>query len=150
MSHLACRALKSNKAAMIKVTNDSLLVVDGGSLSMLLSLDISATFEALNHRCLLDRAKELFGALQALLVPIQASPLCIVRWVTVLSPCRPNPEYHWDACSALFCFAFLQLRLVLLHPILILHTINTLTMCNYIHLSVLRQFQAVSLCCLNA
>jgi len=61
MFQSAYRALHSTETAMSKVVNDLLLAVDGGCPSVLLSLDISAAFDTLNHRRLLDRAEELFG-----------------------------------------------------------------------------------------
>jgi hypothetical protein len=46
---------------MIKVVNDLLAVTDSGKQCILLSLDISAAFDLLDHFCLLQRATELFG-----------------------------------------------------------------------------------------
>ena len=51
---------------MSTVVNDLLLAVDGGCPSVLLSLDISAAFDTLNHRRLLDSAEELFGVTDGL------------------------------------------------------------------------------------
>jgi hypothetical protein len=47
--------------AMVKVLNDLLTSVDSGRPSVLLSLDSSAAFDALNHNCLLQHATEFFG-----------------------------------------------------------------------------------------
>ena len=57
----AYRAFHSTETAMIKVVSDLLTNVDSGSPSLLLSLDISAAFDTLNHDCLLQRAEDLFG-----------------------------------------------------------------------------------------
>jgi ribonuclease P/MRP protein subunit RPP40 len=46
---------------MSKVANDLLMAVDSGKPSILLSLDISAAFDMLDHTRLLQRATELFG-----------------------------------------------------------------------------------------
>jgi len=46
---------------MTKVVNDILLAVDSGKPSTLLSLDISAAFDMLDHTRLLQNASELFG-----------------------------------------------------------------------------------------
>ena len=46
---------------MTKVVSDLLTNVDSGYPSLLLSLDISAAFDTLNHKRLLQRAQDLFG-----------------------------------------------------------------------------------------
>ena len=46
---------------MTKVVNDVLMATDSGKPSILLSLDISAAFDKLDHTRLLQRATELFG-----------------------------------------------------------------------------------------
>jgi hypothetical protein len=46
---------------MTKVVNDLLTATDSGKPSILLSLDISAAFDMLDHTRLLHRATELFG-----------------------------------------------------------------------------------------
>jgi len=46
---------------MTKVVSDLLSNVDSGSPSLLLLLDISAAFDTLNHKRLLQRAQDLFG-----------------------------------------------------------------------------------------
>ena len=46
---------------MTKVVNDLITAVDTGKPSILLSLDISAAFDMLDHTRLLQRATELFG-----------------------------------------------------------------------------------------
>ena len=55
------RASHSTESAMTRVVNGLLVNVDSGSPSMLLSLDIGAAFDTLNHELLLRRAKDLFG-----------------------------------------------------------------------------------------
>ena len=46
---------------MMKVANDLLMAVDSGKPTVLLSLDISAAFDMLDHNRLLQRSNELFG-----------------------------------------------------------------------------------------
>ena len=46
---------------MTRVVSDLLSTTDSKTPSVLLSLDISAAFDTLDHRRLLDRSKELFG-----------------------------------------------------------------------------------------
>ena len=60
-SQSAYRALHSTETAMTKVVNDLLTAVDSGKPTVLLSLDISAAFDMLDHDRLLNRATELFG-----------------------------------------------------------------------------------------
>ena len=57
----ACRALHSTKTAMTRVVIDLLTAADSRTLSVLQSLDISAAFDTLDQRRILDRAKDLFG-----------------------------------------------------------------------------------------
>ena len=63
LEHLqsAYRALHSTETVMTKVVSDLLSAVDGGEPSALLSLDISAAFDTLDHHRLLSREHELFG-----------------------------------------------------------------------------------------
>jgi Reverse transcriptase (RNA-dependent DNA polymerase) len=60
-SQSAYRALHSTETAMTNVVNDRLTAVDSGKPTVLLSLDISAAFDMLDHDRLLNRAIELFG-----------------------------------------------------------------------------------------
>jgi len=57
----AYRAFHSTETAVTKIINDLLLAVDSGQPSVLLSLDISAAFDSLDHERLLQRATEIFG-----------------------------------------------------------------------------------------
>ena len=59
--HSAYRTMHSTETAMTKVVNDLLLAADIGCPSILLSLDISAAFDTLDHARLLQRATEVFG-----------------------------------------------------------------------------------------
>jgi Reverse transcriptase (RNA-dependent DNA polymerase) len=60
-SQSAYRALHSTETVMTKVVNDLLMAVDSGKPTVLLSLDISAAFDMLDHDRLLNHATELFG-----------------------------------------------------------------------------------------
>ena len=57
----AYRVFHSTETAMTRVVSDLLTNVDTGSASVLLSLDISAAFDTLDHSLLLQRAENLFG-----------------------------------------------------------------------------------------
>jgi len=57
----AYRAAHSTESALLMVTSDIRDAMDKGSATCLLSLDISAAFDALDHSILLDRARDLFG-----------------------------------------------------------------------------------------
>jgi len=52
-------AYHSTETAVTKIINDLLLAVDSGQPSVLLSLDISAAFDTLDHERLLQRATEI-------------------------------------------------------------------------------------------
>ena len=58
----AYRALHSTETAMTKVVNDLLFATASISPSVLLSLDIRAAFDTLDHHRLLEWAKDLFGS----------------------------------------------------------------------------------------
>ena len=57
----AYRAAHSTESALLMVTSDIRDAMDRGSATCLLSLDISAAFDALDHSILIERAKNLFG-----------------------------------------------------------------------------------------
>jgi len=57
----AYRAFHSTETAVTKIINDLLLAVDSGQQSVLLSLDIIAAFDTLDHEILLRRATDVFG-----------------------------------------------------------------------------------------
>ena len=57
----AYQALHSIETAMARVVNDFLSSSASKSPSVLLLLDIRVAFDTLDHHCLLERAKDLFG-----------------------------------------------------------------------------------------
>lgn len=57
----AYRAAHSTESALLMITSDIRNAMDRGSATCLLSLDISAAFDALDHGILLERARDLFG-----------------------------------------------------------------------------------------
>ena len=57
----AYRTLHSTETAMAKVISDQLMATDGSNPSILLSLDISAAFDTLDHCHLLERDHNLFS-----------------------------------------------------------------------------------------
>jgi len=56
----AYRSFHSTETAMTKVVNDLLTAVDSGNPTIILSLDISAAFDMLDHTHLLKRATKVF------------------------------------------------------------------------------------------
>ena len=57
----AYRASHSTETALVKIVDDILRLVDEGSAVALIALDISATFDMVNHERLLDRLETEFG-----------------------------------------------------------------------------------------
>lgn len=51
----------STEAALLKVYDDPLTASDAGQCSVLVLLDLSAAFNAVNHNILLNRLKHLAG-----------------------------------------------------------------------------------------
>ena len=62
------RDLHSTETTMAIVVNDLLIAADNEAPSVLLSFDISAAFDTLNHRRLLERSGEFFGLDDVVLV----------------------------------------------------------------------------------
>jgi hypothetical protein len=57
----AYRAAHSTETALLKVTADVRVNMEGSSTTCLLSLDISAAFDVLDHATLVKRARDTFG-----------------------------------------------------------------------------------------
>ena len=52
---------RSTEAALVKIVDDILEHIDGGSVIALVSLDISAAFDMVDHNLLLERLSVEFG-----------------------------------------------------------------------------------------
>ena len=57
----AYRSAHSTETALVKVIDDMLTAIDSGSIVALVGLDISAAFDTVCHRVLLDRLEREFG-----------------------------------------------------------------------------------------
>ena len=57
----AYRQHHSTETALLKVQTDILMALDQGSVAVLLMLDLSAAFDTIDHRILLNRFEHMFG-----------------------------------------------------------------------------------------
>ena len=60
-SQSAYRPCHSTETTLLKVTNDILLALDSGDVSVLTLLDLSAAFDTIDHAVLLNRLNSLYG-----------------------------------------------------------------------------------------
>lgn len=69
---------------MVRVTNDLLIASDSSSLSMLILIDLSATFDTVSHNLLLNCLEMGFGVL-AWFRPYLSDrpPVCFYEWLQV-------------------------------------------------------------------
>ena len=60
-SQSAYRPHHSTETAILKITNDFLLALDSGNISLLTLLDLSAAFDTTDHFILLNRLQHMYG-----------------------------------------------------------------------------------------
>ncbi len=78
------RPRHSTETALVKIRNDLLLASDQGCISLLVSLDLSAAFDTIDHDILIDRLQNYMGIQgQALRwfrsLPVRSIPLCLFK-----------------------------------------------------------------------
>ena len=81
----AYRQGHSTETALTKMMDDILTAVDNGSVVALMSLDISAAFDAVNHDILVQRLSDEFGIVGNLLRSVD--PI-VLDWSLVRRACR--------------------------------------------------------------
>ena len=57
----AYRSCHSTETALLRILNDLLLATDSGRVSVLALLDLSAAFDTIDHRILINRLQQVFG-----------------------------------------------------------------------------------------
>ena len=60
-SQSAYRPHHSTETVLLKITNDILLALDSGNVSLLTFFDLSAAFDTIDHCILLDRLQHMYG-----------------------------------------------------------------------------------------
>ena len=121
---------------MTRVVNDLLVNVDSGSPSLLLSLDVSAAFDTLNHERLLQRAEDLIDFTDNTNLWL-ASYLTDRSSFVSMGTCKSNTVFHTTGSSGLSPRAssqFLPLPSVHSSPVSASCITNMLTTPNCTHL----------------
>ena len=86
----AYRPCHSTETALLKVTNDILLALDNGDVSVLTLLDLSAAFDTVDHEILFNRLKLHFGISGAVLSWFQ-SYLSNRTQIVSINGCASDP-----------------------------------------------------------
>jgi len=95
----AYRRFHSTDTAVTKVYNDLLFAADGGQMSALCLLDLTAAFDTVDHALLIDRLDRQFGLRDNILEWFR-SYLCKIRavrrlWTAVLFLCFSYGAMVW-------------------------------------------------------
>jgi len=57
----ACKSGHSTETALLRLKNDMLMAIDGRKAVVLVLLDLSTTFDAIDHEIMCSRLKRLLG-----------------------------------------------------------------------------------------
>jgi len=120
-----------------KVVSDLLTNVDSGSPSLLLSLDITAAFNIVNHKRLLQRAQDLFGFTVHPILWLKSYLLVHRRFVS-MGASKSGVLHQGSVLGPLLFSLFTTRLLARLYRVLANCTTSMLTILSYTHFCTLK------------
>ena len=100
---LAYRDNHSTETALIKLQNDILSALCAGSSAILLMLDLSAAFDAIDHNILLSRLFNVYGITGDTLDWFRSYLTCRIQRVVIEDAVSGDQEF-WSPTG--FCFGY--------------------------------------------
>lgn len=111
MFNLGIDSTHSTETTLVKVTNDMLLAADTGLASVLVLLDLSAAFDAIDHFILLQRLEHKVGIKGTALCRLKSYLTDRIQFVRVNQQSSPCSKM---TCSAQFYFCCTCCRWIVL------------------------------------